>query len=94
MDTNSFIIYDVSSFVKIVEENENNAIFKCYYNPEMKEFFIEVNETIPDKISRKSVLLNTLNFAEKEGARIVYACLKKNIENLSFFLVFIGNFYL
>ena len=78
------IIYDISSLITIVEEKESSpfGVFKCYFNDQSKEFLIEINETIPRKVFTRSILLNLLDFGEKEGANIIYACLRKSANDL------------
>lgn len=55
---------------------------KCYLDHESKEFFIEINEATPLKLFTRSVLLNLLDLAEREGATKLYACLRRGTQNL------------
>lgn len=62
------------------------AKLKCYMDNETKEFFIEINQSTPLKAFTRSVLLNILDLAEKEGAKKLYACLRRGTENIGIIL--------
>ncbi len=68
---------DVDLLLKLISETSDS-----------KEFFIEINEKTPLKVFTRSVLLNLLDLAEKEGATKLYACLRRGTQNLGPFYLF------
>lgn len=91
LDYKPIEIFDITSLITIVEEKDSNpyGVFKCYYNDETKEFYIAINELTPIKVFTRSILLNMLDFAEKKGAKFVYACIRKSTHDIGHFLKFL-----
>jgi hypothetical protein len=86
-------ILDISSLIMVVEEKDSNpyGVFKCYFNNATKEFYIAINELTPIKVFTRSILLNMFDFAEKQGAKTVYACLRKSAIEIGFYFVIYCN---
>jgi hypothetical protein len=82
IDAKDFVIFDVSSVVLVGERTEKlkNGAFKCYMDNELKEFFVEVNSGTHLQAFTKTVVLNLLNTAEEAGAKRIFMCLRKSIE--------------
>lgn len=80
-------IFDISSIITVVEEKDSNpyGVFKCYFNSSMKDFYIAINELTPIKVFTRSILLNLFDFAEKQGAQMFYACLRKSVKEIGYF---------
>lgn len=95
-DDKDVSIYDITSIIMVGERVNVNSPFgklKCYMDNDTKEFFIEINQTTPLKAFTRSVLLNILDLAEKEGAKKLYACLRRGTENIEQFVkafLFVG----
>lgn len=95
-DEKDVSIYDITSVILVGERATVQSPYgklKCYLDQESKEFFIEINETTPLKLFTRSVLLNLLDLAEKEGAKKLYACLRRGTQNLEQFVkafLFVG----
>ncbi len=86
-DDKDVSIYDITSIILVGERASVQSPFgkfKCYLDHDSKEFFIEINETTPLKVFTRSVLLNILDLAEKEGAKKLYACLRRGTQKLGF----------
>ena len=84
-DEKDVSIYDITSVILVGERASVQSPFgklKCYLDHESKEFFIEINEATPLKVFTRSVLLNILDLAEREGAKKIYACLRRGTKNL------------
>ena len=81
-------IFDISSIITVVEEKDSNpyGVFKCYFNSSTKDFYIAINELTPIKVFTRSILLNLFDFAEKQGAQMFYACLRKSVKEIGLFL--------
>lgn len=87
-DEKDVSIYDITSIILVGERASIQSPFgklKCYLDHDSKEFFIEINENTPLKVFTRSVLLNLLDLAEKEGAKKLYACLRRGTQNLGIF---------
>ena len=80
--------FDISSMITVVEEKDSNpyGVFKCYFNTSTKDFYIAINELTPIKVFTRSILLNLFDFAEKQGARMFYACLRKSVKEIGLVL--------
>jgi hypothetical protein len=95
-DDKDVSIYDITSVILVGERASVQSPFgklKCYLDHESKEFFIEINESTPLKVFTRSVLLNILDLAEREGAKKLYACLRRGTHNLEQFVkafLFVG----
>ena len=95
-DEKDVSIYDITSCILVGERANVQSPFgklKCYLDHDSKEFFIEINEKTPLKVFTRSVLLNLLDLAEKEGATKLYACLRRGTQNLEQFVkafLFVG----
>jgi hypothetical protein len=84
-DDKDVSIYDITSIIMVGERVDTRSPFgklKCYMDNDTKEFFIEINKTTPLKAFTRSVLLNILDLAEREGAKKLYACIRRGTENI------------
>lgn len=78
-DSKNFKIYDMSSMITVGELANSTpfATFKCYFDKDASEFFIEINENTSIELFTRSTLLSLLDAAEKEGAGTAFVCFKK-----------------
>jgi len=81
LDDKEFEIYDITSLIMCGDSRSTFAQFKCYMDNSSKEFYIEINENTPMSNFTKDTLLRMLDMAEKEGAKRVYAAIRKEIVN-------------
>ncbi|KAL4493029.1 hypothetical protein ABPG72_020808 [Tetrahymena utriculariae] len=77
LDDRKIIIYDIASVIYLGERQRNTPLqtFKCFYDVNNKNFFVELSDKSPLEHLTKSTFLKILDIAESIGAERVYVCL-------------------
>lgn len=71
------MIYDIASVIYLGERQRNTPLhtFKCFYDTNNNNFFVELSDKSPLELLTKSTFLKILDIAESVGAQRVYVCL-------------------
>jgi len=80
-DRKDFITFEVNPVILVAEQEQPNPYgkFRCFLEPQTKEFFVEISDERTMEIFTKSALLNLMKLAEEEGAETMYVCVRKSI---------------
>lgn len=81
-DNKDFVAYEINSVILVAEQEQPNphGKFRCFYESQTKEFFVEIPDAESMEIFTSSVLLNIMKLAEEEGAETMYICVRKTIQ--------------
>jgi len=83
IDDKDLITYDISSIITYGETSSRSlGNFKCYFDHSSKEFYLEINHKTPIQTLTKTTLLRILDYAEMEGAKVIYVAFRVDTEQL------------
>jgi len=86
-DTKGFITYEINSIILVAEEQTNpQTRFRCYMEPQTKEFFVEVSDEATMKMLTRSALLSVMKLATEAGAETMYVCVRKTLQKQEAYL--------
>ncbi|EGR34431.1 hypothetical protein IMG5_012080 [Ichthyophthirius multifiliis] len=95
LDEKNIIIYDIASVINWGDFSKEKPLqtFKCLYDTDNKNFYVELSEKSPMEHLTKSTFLKILDIAEQMGAQNVLTCLNNKISDINTriqILMFVG----
>jgi hypothetical protein len=77
LDDREIVIYDIASAIYLGERQRNAPLhtFKCFFDKESANFFVELSDKSPFEHLTKSTFLRILDIAESLSAERVHVCL-------------------
>lgn len=84
LDKKDIIIYDIASSIYLGEKKRNTPLFtfKCFFDSQSLNFFVELSNKSPFEHLTKSTFLKILDIAEELGAERVYVCIDNKVNDI------------